>query len=98
MAFVQLIECRTSKPKELDRLMDSWIEATEGKRTATHSIVGRDRDDSRHIVEIVEFPSYDKAMDNSAMPETSHIYEELVSVCEGPPRFTNLDVVRDDRL
>jgi hypothetical protein len=98
MAFVQLIECRTNKAEEMNRLMDSWVEATEGKRTATHSIVGQDRDDSHHIVEIVEFPSYEKAMANSEMPETGRIYQEMVTLCEEPPRFTNLDVLRQDRL
>ncbi|GAA4909398.1 ester cyclase [Streptomyces coeruleoprunus] len=98
MAFVQVIDCRTQRVDELNKLMDNWVEATKGKRTATHSIVGQDRSDSAHVVEIVEFPSYEEAMKNSNLPETDRIYRELVALCEGEPSFTDLDVVRDEQL
>ncbi|MCF6525263.1 ester cyclase [Streptomyces sp. JJ36] len=98
MSFVQVIDCRTSRVEELNRLMDSWVEATEGKRTATHSIVAQDRADSSHVVEIVEFPSYEEAMRNSQLPETDRIFRELVAVCDQEPRFTDLEVVRDEQL
>ncbi|MFC9915789.1 ester cyclase [Streptomyces sp. NPDC127197] len=98
MTFVQLIDCKTSNIDQLNRLMDNWVEATQGKRTATHSIVGRDRSDSTHVVEIVEFPSYEEAMKNSNLPETNRIFEELVAACDETPSFTDLDVVRDEQL
>ena len=37
MTFVQLIDCRTSRFDEMNRLMDTWVEQTKGKRTATHA-------------------------------------------------------------
>ncbi|MFG3495886.1 ester cyclase [Streptomyces sp. NPDC047928] len=98
MTFVQVIDCRTRQVDAVNKLMDNWVEATRGKRTATHSIVGQDRSDSAHVVEIVEFPSYEEAMKNSHLPETDRIYRELVSLCEGEPSFTDLDVVRDEHL
>ncbi|PCG83124.1 ester cyclase [Streptomyces sp. WZ.A104] len=98
MTFVQVIDCKTSRADELNRLMDSWVEATRGKRTATHSIVGRDRADSTHVVEIVEFPSYEEAMKNSNLPETDRIFREMVALCDGEPSFTDLDVMRDEQL
>ncbi len=98
MSFIQLIDCRTGRAGEMDRLMDDWVRATGGRRTATHSVVGRDRDDSHHVVEIVEFPSYQKAMKNSELPETGRIHDAMLEICEEPPRFTNLDVIREDRL
>lgn len=98
MTFVQLIDCKTRDFDRLNRLMDDWVEATQGKRTATHSIVGRDRSDSTHIVEIVEFPSYEDAMKNSGLPETDRIFREMVAACEETPSFTDLDVVRDELL
>ncbi|MBO8191202.1 ester cyclase [Streptomyces oryzae] len=98
MTFVQFIDCKTENVEQLDRLMDDWVEATQGKRTATHSMVGQDRSDSTHVVEIVEFPSYEEAMKNSQLPETDRIFQELVAVCEETPTFTDLDVVRDDQL
>ncbi|MFE3034518.1 ester cyclase [Streptomyces canus] len=98
MTFVQLIDCRTSRFDEMNRLMDMWVEQTKGKRTATHAVVGKDRSDTSHIVEIVEFPSYEEAMRNSGLPETERIFQGLVALCEETPTFTDLDVVRDERL
>ncbi|WP_406439573.1 ester cyclase [Streptomyces sp. NBC_00631] len=98
MTFVQLIECRTRRFDEMDRLMDRWVEQTKGKRTATHTLVGKDRTDAEHVVEIVEFPSYEEAMRNSRLPETDKVFHELLALCEGTPTFTDLDVVRDERL
>ncbi|WKX72268.1 ester cyclase [Streptomyces sp. XD-27] len=98
MTFVQIIDCKTDKLDDLNRLMDTWVEQTKGRRTATHSVVGKDRDKAKHLVEIVEFPSYEEAMRNSEMPETNRIFEEMVALCEAPPTFTNLDVVRDEQL
>ncbi|MGW5421297.1 ester cyclase [Streptomyces sp. NPDC003943] len=98
MTFVQIIDLKTSRADDLNRLMDQWIETTKGRRTATHSIVGKDRSDSSHVVEIVEFPSYDVAMRNSQLPETDRIFKEMVALCDEMPTFTDLDVVRDEAL
>ena len=98
MTFVQLIECRTSRLDDMNRLMDTWVEKTRGRRTATHAVVGKDRSDGSHIVELVEFPSYEDAMRNSNLPETDEIFRNMVALCDEMPSFTDLDVVRDDRL
>ncbi|MFJ7100904.1 ester cyclase [Streptomyces albogriseolus] len=98
MTFVQLIDCKTSRFEEMDQLMDRWVEQTKGKRTATHAVVGMDRSDASHVVEIVEFPSYEEAMRNSQLPETDRIFREMVALCDEMPTFTDLDVVRDAQL
>ncbi len=98
MTFIQMIDCRTSRFGELDRLMDTWVEQTQGKRTATHSMVGKDRSASDHYVEIIEFPSFEEAMRNSRLPETERTFQEMVALCDGTPSFTDLDVLRDEQL
>ncbi|MFE6944455.1 ester cyclase [Streptomyces chartreusis] len=98
MTFVQLIDCRTSRFDEMNRLMDRWVEQTQGKRTATHDVIGKDRSDSGHFVEIVEFASYEDAMRNSNLPETDRIFQQMVALCDETPTFTDLDVVRDEQL
>ncbi|WP_156723395.1 ester cyclase [Streptomyces apocyni] len=98
MTFVQVIDCKTSRLDELNRVLDSWAEATKGKRTATHAIMGQDRSDMSHVVEIVEFPSYEEAMRNSNLPETDRYFQEMVALCDEMPSFTDLDVVRDEQL
>ncbi|MEU0070956.1 ester cyclase [Streptomyces sp. NPDC006332] len=98
MTFVQLIDCRTDRFDEMNRLMDTWVEQTKGKRTATHAVVAKDRSDASHLIEIVEFPSYEEAMRNSALPETDRIFQDMVALCEETPTFTDLEVVRDEQL
>jgi hypothetical protein len=44
-------------------------------------------------VTIVEFPSYEEAMANSARPETDQMAKQLAALCTSGPNFHNLDVV-----
>lgn len=96
MGFVQIIEFKTSRYDEIDKLMDEWMAATEGKRTPTHSLSCQDRDNAGVYVQIVEFPSYEVAMANSEMPETGEFAQRMADLCDGPATFRNLDVLRDD--
>ncbi|MGW1704520.1 ester cyclase [Streptomyces sp. NPDC002206] len=98
MRFVQVIDCKTERFDDMDRLMDEWVEQTKGSRTATHSLIGKDRSDGAHYVEIVEFPSYEDAVANSKLPETDRIFQEMVALCDETPTFIDLDVVRDEQL
>lgn len=98
MTFVQIIEYETSRADELDRVFDEWLAATEGKRTVLHEMHTRDRDRPTHYVDIIEFPSYEKAMANSELPETRRIAEQMRAVCTGEPRFLNLQVAREETM
>ena len=49
-------------------------------------------------MEILEFPSHEEAMRNSVLPETNGIHERFVLLCAEPPRFVDLDVVREEQL
>jgi len=96
MSFVQIIEFKTSRYDEIDKLMDKWLVATEGKRSITHSLSCSDRDHDGLYVQIVEFPSYEAAMANSALPETGDLARRMDELCDGPATFRNLDIVRDE--
>jgi hypothetical protein len=98
MKFLQIIEFKTSKYDEVDKLMDEWMAATTGTRTPTHEFTCSDRDQSGTYLQIVEFPSYEEAMRNSAMPETDAFAARIGALCDGPPIFRNLDVVREESL
>lgn len=98
MTFVQIIDYKTSRQDDLDQLLDRYVSQMQGKRTVTHSIMGKDRENENHYVELVEFPSYEEAMKNSHLPETDRMFQEMVALCDGMPSFTNLDVVRDENL
>jgi len=96
MAFVQVIEVTTTKVPEIEELMDEWLAATEGRRSARRSLLTRDRDRADTYVQVVEFPSFEAAMANSALPETAAFAEKLTALCTSGPTFRNLDVVRAD--
>jgi len=96
MAFVQIIEFRTSKIAEVQEVGNEWEKATEGKRKARRTILCEDRDNPGRYFNIVFFDSHAAAMENSAMPETDALSKKMMSFADGPPTFHNLDVI-DDR-
>jgi hypothetical protein len=98
MRFVQIIEFKSTKYDEINKVMDEWLSATEGKRTPTHSLTCRDRDNDGVYLEIVEFPSYEVAMANSELAETHEFAARMADLCDGPATFRNLDVLRDESL
>ena len=94
MAFVQVIEMTTTRPDEVEALVSEWRSQTEGRRTARRGTFTKDRDRPDTYVQIVEFASFEDAMANSALPETSVFAERLAELCDGPMGFRNLDVQR----
>jgi hypothetical protein len=46
----------------------------------------------------VEFLSYERAMENSARPETAEFASFLAELSNSPLTFWNLDVLRDENL
>jgi hypothetical protein len=98
MPFIQIIEYKTTRIDELNAALDEWLEATKGRRAATRGTQTKDRDATDTYVQIVEFPSYEEAAANSSLPETSAFAAKLASLCEGPPSFRNLDVLREESM
>jgi hypothetical protein len=96
MAFIQIIEFRTSNVEAMEAAASRWEEATAGKRTAGRRILCRDHAVSNRYFTIVFFDSYESAMQNSRLPETERFSEEMMSHADGPPTFYDLDVI-DDR-
>ena len=91
-SFVQLIEFDTGRIGEWDAIVERWASAIGAQRTVRWSILGTDRDRPGHRVALVEFPGYAEAMSNSGHPATATFLKELQAICDGEPRFRNLDV------
>jgi hypothetical protein len=51
-----------------------------------------DRDRPNHYMTIVQFESYDDAMENSKRAETTEFAQQMGALCDGPATFHNLDV------
>lgn len=95
--FVQIIEWRTSRIDDVEQLNKDWRERFP-EMGPTRVLVGADRDDAGAYMTVVEFESYEAAMKNSADPATSEFADRMAELCDGPPTFHNLDVVRvEDR-
>lgn len=98
MKFIQLIEFKTGDIDEFNRLLDEWLATTSGTRSASRATQCSDRDSDRTYVHIVEFPSYESAMENSNQPETAEFAARLAKLCDAPPTFRNLDVTREEEM
>ena len=96
MAFIQIIDFRTSRLDEGLKAVDEYRTKTEGRRTNRRSIVCRDRDDPTRYMNLVFFDSYEAAMENSNLPETNELAQTLAGLSDGPATFVNLDVISEE--
>ncbi len=93
MAFIQIVEFETSQFDEMRKLAEQFRKDSEGKRTAQDVTMCVDRDNPERYFVIAKFPSYEQAMENSELPETQALAEEMSKLANGPATFHNLDVV-----
>lgn len=95
MGFVQIIEFRTSKFEEMERVGAEWEAAAGGDSKAQRRVLCKDRDNEGRYFNVVFFDSYESAMENSELPATQEFSQEMMALAEGEPTFYNLDVVED---
>ena len=95
MAFIQIIDFRTKRLEEGRPYIDEYMTKTEGTRTVKRSVLCQDRDDTDHYLNIVFFDSYEDAVKNSNMPETTELATKLGQLSDGPEKFVNLDILED---
>lgn len=89
--FVQIIEFESSRIEEFEALTQK-LETEQGEALlASKATVTEDRDRPGHYVVLVEFPSYESAMENSNDPVTVRYAAEMARLV-GEPVFRNLDV------
>jgi len=98
MAFVQIIDMRTSKYDEVQKLGEEWEAASVEGRTARRRLLLADRDQPGRYLNVVFFDSYEDAMRNSELPATSEFSGKMAALLDAPPTFLNLDLVEDRSL
>ena len=98
MKFSQIIEFETSRIDEFNANFDTWMHNSEGHRIPHQAVLRKDRDAENVYLLMVEFASYDAAMENSSRPETGEFAAFLATLCDGPLSFRNLDVLREEDL
>jgi len=92
--FLQIIEIRTSRFDEVEALRkDIQARLDDGSPSRPRrGTITADRDRPGVYLNIVEFDSYESAMENSNRPETGEFAARLAKLCDAPPTFYNLDV------
>ncbi len=90
--FVQIVEFQTSRIDEIQALADQRRAQPEPSTAPGRVTVTADRDRPGYYLVIAEFDSYESAMEHSNLPETGEFAAEMAKLCEGPAKFSNLDV------
>jgi len=90
--FVQIIEFTTTRIDEVKALGDE-MRAQGDTGLVVRGTFTADRDRPNTYLNVIEFESYDAAMENSNRPETSAFAARMAELCDGPPKFYNLDVM-----
>lgn len=93
--YVQIMEIKTSRFDEVRALMDRMHEENGSTLRSTRVLVTADRDRPGHYLSIIEFRSYEEAMEQSNNPVVSGFAQKLGALLEGPPTFYNLDVAQE---
>ncbi len=94
--FIQIIEYSTSRFDEIQKLSDEFRAERQAAGIDVHPIrvtTSVSRDDPNRYTTIAEFGSYGDAMKNSELPETQKFAASLQELCDGPARFSNLNVI-----
>lgn len=89
--FIQIIEYQTSRFDEVKALGEDRVQTDTGS-LARRITATENRDKPGTFMTIVEFDSYESAMENSKRPETAEFAEQMMKLCDGAPTFYNLDV------
>jgi len=95
MKFVQIIEFKTSELDAFNSVLDAAMAKSEGQ-IPHRVVVTKDRDTNDLYALILEFPSWEKATENSNRPEVAEFAASLASICDGPLTFRNLDLLREE--
>jgi hypothetical protein len=92
--FMQIIEFQTSRFDEITKLLEEIRTRLDDGRSSRplRGTSTADRDRPGFYLNVVEFDSYEDAMENSNRPETAEFAARLAKLCDAPPKFYNLDV------
>ena len=97
MKFIQIIEFHTDRIDDFYTAFDAVIANTE--RTVPHrALVQQDRTAASTYLLTVEFETHELAMANSNRPEVGEFAASLLRLCDAPPTFRGLNVLRDEHL
>ena len=89
--FIQVIQAKTTRQDEVRALMEEWGELPNEGSGFLGSTNGFT--DDGEFIGVVRFESKEKAMANSARPETDAMAKRMAELMDGPPTFRDCDDV-----
>lgn len=89
--FIQVIQAKTTRQDEVRALMEEWGELPNEGTGFLGSTNGFTDDGT--FIGVVRFESKEKAMANSARPETDAMAKRMAELMDGPPEFHDCDDV-----
>lgn len=89
--FIQVIQAKTSRPDEVRALMQEWDDIPDDDSGFLGGTFGVTDDGT--FIGVARFESKEKAMANSARPETDAMAQRLAEMMDGPPEFHDCDDV-----
>jgi len=92
-SFVQLVEFETDDIEACKETLEKFLGEHPDVITSSSSTWTEDRERRGTYVSIIEFPSYEKAMEQSNSAEMTEMTQRLGRLIKGPARFRNLDVI-----
>jgi hypothetical protein len=92
--FIQIIEMQTSRIDEVEALIRELRNRLDDGQSAgpRRGTLTADRDRDGFYLSVIEFDSYEAAMENSNRPEVGEYSARMAKLCDAPPKFYNLDV------
>ncbi|MGH3457791.1 hypothetical protein [Aeromicrobium sp.] len=89
--FIQVIQSKSTRQDEVRALMEEWGELPNEGYGFLGGTYGFTDDDT--FIGVVRFESKEKAMANSARPETDAMAQRMAALMDGPPTFYDCDDV-----
>jgi hypothetical protein len=95
--FVQAIIYSTSRFDEFAAAAKAHRERMAGQDTPTPTrlVISKNRDEANGYITLIGFATYEDAMANSRHPQTNEFAQLMMSLCDGPAAFRNLDVLEN---
>jgi quinol monooxygenase YgiN len=98
MKFIQVIQFKTSRSDDVMQVLNDFLDSHKGELIACTGYSCKDRDKEGSYMNVVVFNSYEDAMRNNELPAVQELSEQMMKLCDGPPTFYNLDVLREDQF
>ncbi len=97
MEFVQIVEFSTTKIDQVEATLADYRAKREaaGATAPIQVLECKDREQPNPYLAMVRFSSADAAEENSNHPDTAAMAQQMMSLCDGPPKFRNLDLIAE---